>query len=100
MTTSIESKKKWITSAQLAATIAGAIAVVVLRLRGIRFFFEFLPTFVLVWIPLFVGTFAVAKIDRAPRSRWIMWGVGLVLMLFATAYAAVGETPSAVIPVR
>ncbi|MGH7283198.1 MAG: hypothetical protein ACRELY_16855 [Polyangiaceae bacterium] len=97
MTASVETKKKWIMGMQLAATMAGAIVVILLRLHGVRFFFEYLPTFVLAWVPLFAGTFAIAKLDHATRGRWIAWGIGLALMIFATAYAAVGETPSAVL---
>ncbi len=95
---SIEAKKKWITSVQIGATIAGAITVIALRLYGVRFFFKYVPTFIVLWIPIFVGTFAVAKIEHASRRRWIAWSIGLTLMIVATVYAAVGETPSVLIP--
>ena len=99
MTTSLETKKKWITGVQLAATLAGALAVVLLRIRGIRFL-GYVPTLVFVWIPLFAGTAALFRVSAAPRKAWTGWTIGLVTMILLTAYLAVGETPSALIPVR
>lgn len=84
-----------ITVLQIAAVVAGVIAVVVLKTRGIRFF-GFVPTFVLVFIPLFAGSAARIVVGKRPTTAWIAWTIGVVLALLATAYAATGETPSAI----
>lgn len=100
MPASTETKMSWILGVQVGGTIAGGIVMMILRLHGIRFFFEFIPTFVLAWIPLLAGSAALAAVSKASRKAWLLWIASLVIMILTTAYAAVGETPSAVIPMH
>ncbi len=85
-----------VTALQVVGVVAGVAAVIVLKMRGIRFF-GFVPTFVLVFIPLFAGSAARIVVGKRPKSAWIAWTIGLILALLATAYAALGETPSAIL---
>lgn len=94
-------KKEWVARLQLGATVLGAAVVVVLRLRGIRYF-GFVPTLVLIFVPILAGSLAQILLSDGPRRRaWIGWIVAFVLLGGITAWAAVGETnPMELLPPR
>ncbi|HEX7667907.1 MAG TPA: hypothetical protein VF407_25445 [Polyangiaceae bacterium] len=87
---------KILRAVQIGGSVLGAAAVIFLETRGIRFF-GFVPTFILVFIPLFAASAARIVVGKMPKRAWIPWVIGVICVLLATAYAAVGETPSAVL---
>ena len=93
----LAAKKRWISASQLAGTLIGALIVVFLRLRGIRFL-GYVPTLVFVWVPIVVGSGIQLVVTGGTRRTWILWTLGLVIFVALTVYLGIGETPSALLP--
>jgi hypothetical protein len=95
----IEKRVTWIGRAQLAGILVGGIIVVWLRLLGIRFVAH-VPTFVVMWIPFLVGGAATLATNRAPRREWLVWAVGVLMIVAVFLYLGITASPTELLPTR